>query len=90
MKSALVPAILAILLSNAVLGAAQTAPTPQPNSQAQKETHQAQFARLTANGAIFIYHSPAEPDPYAPTVPGGPRLLPMGTGFVIGLGSTQG
>jgi len=47
-----------------------------------------EFARLTINGAVFIYKSPSQVDPCAP-LPPNLTLLPLGTGFVVGVEDTE-
>jgi hypothetical protein len=80
--------VLMILLSTSDAIRAQ-APTAQPSSSQQadsNETSQARFSRLAINGAVFIYRT--APDPCAP-MPPPTVLLPLGSGFVVGIASTD-
>lgn len=82
--------MLVVLLSAANVSSAQQTPAPQqsPAPQAdQGDTHEAEFSRLAVNGAIFIYRTPV--DPCAPISPGPTALLPLGSGFVVGVESTD-
>jgi hypothetical protein len=71
---------------------AEQSPVHQPGQvppASQRKSHQAEFARLAVNGAVFIYRSPSVLDPCAPITPGTIVLLPLGTGFVTGVESTS-
>ena len=82
---------VAVVVLFAASAVAKQIPTAQPSSTPTppKASVRAEFADLTSQGTVFIYKSPSPLDPCAPMTPGPMPLIPLGTGFVVGIDSTE-